>query len=67
MIMSEATIALTALTGGLFLTFLGFFMWGIRSGQFKNIEEAKYQLFPKNTSNSNQQESESEGKRGDKR
>lgn len=50
--MSEATIALTAMTGGLFLSFLGLFIWGIRSGQFKNIEEAKYQLFSKNKATS---------------
>jgi len=65
--MSEATIALTAMTGGLFLSFLGFFIWGIRSGQFKNIEEAKYQLFrSKNTTNVNERKDESEDKGGEK-
>jgi len=28
-----------------FAIFLGFLIWGIKSGQFKNVEEAKYQLF----------------------
>ena len=41
----EATIALTFMTGSLLIIFLGFLIWGIRSGQFKNIEEAKYQIF----------------------
>ena len=43
--MSEATIALTAMTGLLLLSFLGFLIWGIKSGQFTNIEEAKYRIF----------------------
>lgn len=43
--MSEATIALTTMTGLLLVTFLGFLVWGIRSGQFKNVEDAKYQVF----------------------
>ncbi len=65
--MSEATIALTAMTGGLFLSFLGFFIWGIRSGQFKNIEEAKYQLFSKkNTTNVDERKAESEENGGKK-
>ena len=65
--MSEATIALTAMTGGLFLSFLGFFIWGIRSGQFKNIEEAKYQLFrSKNTTDVNERKHESEDEGGEK-
>lgn len=43
--MDEATIALTTMTGILFVSFLGFLIWGIRSGQFINVEEAKYQVF----------------------
>jgi cbb3-type cytochrome oxidase maturation protein len=42
--MNEGTIALTVMTGLLLISFLGFLIWGIRSGQFKNIEEAKYQV-----------------------
>jgi nitrogen fixation-related uncharacterized protein len=45
--MDEATIALTVTTLGVFLVFLGFLIWGIKSGQFHNIEEAKYQVFRK--------------------
>jgi nitrogen fixation-related uncharacterized protein len=43
--MDQATIALTAVTGVVGLVFLGFLIWGIRSGQFHNVEEAKYQVF----------------------
>lgn len=40
--MNEATIALTVMTFLIFVIFLAFFVWGIRTGQFKNVEEAKY-------------------------
>lgn len=43
--MDEATIAQTVMTGLLLISFLGFLVWGICSGQFKNIEDAKYQIF----------------------
>ena len=59
--MSEATIALTVMTGLLLLSFLGFLIWGICSGQFLGIEDAKYQIF-RNSKNSNNPDSESEGK-----
>lgn len=42
--MDEGTIALTVMTGLLLISFIGFLVWGIRSGQFKNVEEAKYRL-----------------------
>jgi nitrogen fixation-related uncharacterized protein len=43
--MNEATIALIVMSGLIFLIFLGFLIWGIASGQFKGVEEAKYQVF----------------------
>jgi cbb3-type cytochrome oxidase maturation protein len=43
--MDEATIGLIVVTGFVGLVFLGFLIWGIRSGQFHNVEEAKYQVF----------------------
>ena len=43
--MDEATIALTVMTLAIMAVFLGFLIWGIRSGQFRNIERAKYQVF----------------------
>ncbi len=43
--MDEATIALTVMTGLVGVVFLGFLIWGIKSGQFHNVEEAKYQVF----------------------
>jgi cbb3-type cytochrome oxidase maturation protein len=46
--MNEATIALTICTGLIFLIFLGFLIWGIKSGQFKHVEEAKYRMLEDN-------------------
>jgi nitrogen fixation-related uncharacterized protein len=43
--MDEATIALTVMTGFIGAVLIGFLIWGIRSGQFHNVEEAKYQVF----------------------
>lgn len=45
--MDDATIALVVMSISLLAIFLGFLIWGIRSGQFKNSEEAKYQIFEK--------------------
>jgi nitrogen fixation-related uncharacterized protein len=42
--MDEATIAQTILTGLIFLIFVGFLIWGIKTGQFHNIEETKYRM-----------------------
>jgi nitrogen fixation-related uncharacterized protein len=42
--MDEATIAQTILTLFILLIFIGFLVWAIRSGQFKNVEEAKYRM-----------------------
>jgi nitrogen fixation-related uncharacterized protein len=42
--MDEATIAQTILTGLIFLIFVGFLIWGIKTGQFHNIEEVKYRM-----------------------
>ena len=43
--MNEATIALTIMTVLIFIIFLGFLVWGIKSRQFHNIEEVKYRIF----------------------
>jgi cbb3-type cytochrome oxidase maturation protein len=45
--MDEATTALIVMSLLIFAIFLGFLIWGIKSRQFRNIEEAKYQLFKK--------------------
>ncbi|HOO89508.1 MAG TPA: cbb3-type cytochrome oxidase assembly protein [Syntrophales bacterium] len=42
--MDGATIAQTVLTLILLLVFLGFLVWGIRTGQFRNVEEPKYRM-----------------------
>ena len=43
--MNEATIAQTIMTILILLIFLGFLIWGIKSGQFRNVEEPKYRMF----------------------
>jgi cbb3-type cytochrome oxidase maturation protein len=40
--MDEATFAQTLFTLLMLAIFLGLFTWGIRSGQFRNVEAAKY-------------------------
>ena len=47
--MDEATLAQMILTLSIFSIFIGFFIWGWKSGQFKGIEEAKYQIFEDNS------------------
>jgi cbb3-type cytochrome oxidase maturation protein len=42
--MNVALIAQTIMTLLILLIFLGFLIWGIRSGQFRNIEDAKYRI-----------------------
>jgi cbb3-type cytochrome oxidase maturation protein len=42
--MNEATIAQIVLTVAILIVFIGFMIWAIRSGQFKNVEEAKYRM-----------------------
>jgi cbb3-type cytochrome oxidase maturation protein len=40
----EATLAQTIMSALMLAIFLGFFIWGWRSGQFKDIEEAKFNM-----------------------
>jgi cbb3-type cytochrome oxidase maturation protein len=42
--MNEATLVQAIFTFLILLIFLGFFIWGIRSRQFRDIEEAKYRM-----------------------
>jgi len=42
--MDEATIALTLTSLGIFAVFTGLFIWGLKSGQFRDIEEPKYRM-----------------------
>jgi nitrogen fixation-related uncharacterized protein len=62
--MDEATIALTAMTLGVFLVFLGFLIWGIKTGQFRNIEDAKYQVFRKQKRKDDKGEGKDQRKKG---
>jgi cbb3-type cytochrome oxidase maturation protein len=43
--MSEATIVQTLFSLVIFLIFLGFLIWGIRTRQFRDVEEPKYKIF----------------------
>lgn len=54
--MDEATIALTAMSLGLFVIFVGLFIWGLKSGQFKNIEEPKYRMLEDNENEEREEE-----------
>lgn len=42
--MNEATIALTVMTGLILAIFAGFLIWGIRSGQFRDVEGPKHRM-----------------------
>jgi cbb3-type cytochrome oxidase maturation protein len=42
--MNEATVAQTVMTLLILVIFLGFLVWGIRSRQFHNVEDAKYRM-----------------------
>lgn len=42
--MEEYLVAVFIMTFILFLIFLGFLIWGIRSGQFTDIEAPKYRM-----------------------
>jgi cbb3-type cytochrome oxidase maturation protein len=56
--MNEATIALTVMTFLLFLIFLGLFIWGIKTGQFRNVEEPKYRMFSHDEHDKDQEKEE---------
>jgi cbb3-type cytochrome oxidase maturation protein len=42
--MNEATIAQTVMTLLILAIFLGLLIWGIKSRQFHNVEDAKYKM-----------------------
>jgi nitrogen fixation-related uncharacterized protein len=42
--MNEATIAQTIMTLLILVIFLGLLIWGIKSKQFHNVEDAKYHM-----------------------
>lgn len=42
--MNEATIAQTIMTLLILAIFLGLLIWGIKSRQFHNVEDAKYKM-----------------------
>jgi cbb3-type cytochrome oxidase maturation protein len=48
MTLTEGDWGLLAMSIAMFIIFVGFFIWGIRSGQFKNVEEPKYRMLRDN-------------------
>jgi cbb3-type cytochrome oxidase maturation protein len=42
--MNEATLAQTIMTLLILVIFLGLLIWGIKSKQFHNVEDAKYRM-----------------------
>jgi cbb3-type cytochrome oxidase maturation protein len=48
MTLTEGDWGLLAMSIAMFVIFVGFFIWGIKSGQFKNIEEPKYRMLRDN-------------------
>jgi nitrogen fixation-related uncharacterized protein len=42
--MNEATAAQTIMTLLILAIFIGFLVWGIRSKQFRDVEDAKYKM-----------------------
>jgi nitrogen fixation-related uncharacterized protein len=57
--MSQAAIAQTIVTASLFIIFGGLFIWGWKTGQFKNTEDIKYIIFRRPAG-----EDETKGKEG---
>jgi cbb3-type cytochrome oxidase maturation protein len=47
--MNEATIAQTIMTLLILVIFMGFLIWGIKSRQFHNVEDAKYKMLEDDT------------------
>jgi len=61
--MNIALIAQTVMTLLILLIFLGFLIWGIKSGQFRNIEDAKYRILKDNNVDGEEDPKHQEGQR----
>jgi cbb3-type cytochrome oxidase maturation protein len=59
--MNEATIAQTIMTLLILAIFLGLLIWGIKSRQFHNVENAKYKIFDEDDSDLDKDNSKQEG------
>lgn len=66
--MDEYNLAMFVTALSLFLIFLGFLVWGIKTGQFKDIEEAKYRMLeiPDGVSEKNNNDTNNTGIQGGK-
>jgi len=58
--MNDAAVAQTIMTLSILIIFLGFLIWGIKSNQFRNIEDAKWQVFDNNEHKKNEDDSSGE-------
>ncbi len=58
--MNEATFVQTLFTGLILAVFLGFLIWGIRTGQFRNVEEAKYRMLKGDKKDNEEADTESQ-------
>ena len=51
---------LFAMSAGMFIVFISFLIWGLKSGQFKNVEEAKYKMLEDVEKDGDKEEKEQE-------
>jgi cbb3-type cytochrome oxidase maturation protein len=64
--MNEATIAQTIMTLLILFIFIGFLVWGIKSGQFHNVEDPKFRIFGKHRHDQDEKQGQSDkGERDD--
>ena len=59
--MDEAALALTITTLGVFAVFAGLFIWGLVTGQFRNVEEPKYRIFEAEDMEDDDKEAKTDG------
>jgi cbb3-type cytochrome oxidase maturation protein len=57
--MNEATLAQTILTVLILAIFLGLLIWGIKTRQFRDVEEPKYRMMKDDDDTSDQPEERS--------
>ncbi len=60
MTVDEGTFAQTLFTGLILSVFLGFLIWGIRTGQFRNVEDAKYRMLKGDKKDNEEADTESQ-------
>jgi cbb3-type cytochrome oxidase maturation protein len=61
--MNEATLAQTIMTLLILIIFLGLLIWGIKSKQFHNVEDAKYRMLDEDHETSKKEKKHQENQR----